>query len=205
MALLSWPGPTATGWVARLLLGTAMASAAPQPAARSGALEDNPDRLDATAIQAHALAGLTILGQDGLPLRLGSHPGRLLLIQFWGSWCDYSRADLPELVALARDLGARITVVLVSSRQDDAANRAWAAEHAIGLPQDVYAAVPHSLAVEAQIGRATAGRFEETVPVTAIFLPSGALAQSYVGARAWSNPVVERELVGLLDLEQDAP
>jgi thiol-disulfide isomerase/thioredoxin len=205
MAPLPLLGPSAAVWLGRVLLGSMLAGMAPQPVSWSSGFYDNPAKLDATMEQAHALALLPILEQDGELLRLAGHPGRLLLIQFWGSWCGYSRADLPQLVTLARDLGSRIAIVLVSSRRDLPANLAWATFRKIPLPQASYQDIPDSLTVAAQIARQLPGRVEETVPVTAIFLPDGTLVQSYVGARAWSDPVVEHELQGFLDLVEETP
>ena len=53
---------------------------------------------------------------DGQPLRLSDLRGRVVLLNFWATWCVPCRAEIPELNALNRDLEARgLTVVGVTT------------------------------------------------------------------------------------------
>jgi cytochrome c biogenesis protein CcmG/thiol:disulfide interchange protein DsbE len=62
---------------------------------------------------------LTLL--DGSPLRLSDLRGQVVVVNFWASWCEPCRAEMPELQAYwdaARLAGERTTIVGVGIRTD---------------------------------------------------------------------------------------
>jgi thiol-disulfide isomerase/thioredoxin len=71
---------------------------------------------------------------QGGKLTLASLKGRVVLVDFWATWCPPCRAELPFLVKLAQRFQDR-GLVLVAVNQDDApAQKALVAEFAPSVP-----------------------------------------------------------------------
>lgn len=78
----------------------------------------NPDHSPATEsvqMQALPLSGQTLTGDQ---FELASLRGQLVVIDFWASWCEPCRRELPELSNLARRYAG--TVTFVGINEDDA-------------------------------------------------------------------------------------
>jgi thiol-disulfide isomerase/thioredoxin len=72
---------------------------------------------------------------DGSPLSLDSLRGRVVLLNFWASWCLECRAELPVLERLHRDYGSRgLSVVAVNFREEREAVRRYARELGLTMP-----------------------------------------------------------------------
>ena len=63
-----------------------------------------------------ALFGKTL---EGSTLSLADYKGKVILVDFWATWCDPCRAEIPELVKLQKNLGAKGFVVLGVSMDED--------------------------------------------------------------------------------------
>jgi thiol-disulfide isomerase/thioredoxin len=62
--------------------------------------------------------------------------GKVVLIDFWGTWCAPCRAAIPSLKGLVeRSSKSPLVVLSVSNDQDEAALRTFVAEHGMGWPQ----------------------------------------------------------------------
>jgi cytochrome c-type biogenesis protein len=57
---------------------------------------------------------------DGQPLRLGDYRGRVVLLNFWATWCVPCRSEIPALSAMNRDLETRGFTVVGLSTSDSA-------------------------------------------------------------------------------------
>ena len=55
---------------------------------------------------------------DGQPFRLSELRGRVVVLNFWATWCIPCRAEIPELSAMQRELGAKGLTIVGASWDD---------------------------------------------------------------------------------------
>jgi thiol-disulfide isomerase/thioredoxin len=65
-----------------------------------------------------ATGPLTPIDEAGFQKLAESHKGKVVLYDFWATWCGSCRAELPELVLLERRLRARGLEVVTISADD---------------------------------------------------------------------------------------
>src|SRR5215472_17136383 len=55
---------------------------------------------------------------DGRPMSLAEYRGKVVLLNFWGTWCGVCRSDIPELIKLQKEYGNRGFTVLGIAMED---------------------------------------------------------------------------------------
>jgi len=71
------------------------------------------------AAERRMMADLALPALSGPPWTLSRHRGRVVLLNYWATWCPPCRAETPALVRIARDYrAAGLDVVGVSVDQD---------------------------------------------------------------------------------------
>ncbi len=58
----------------------------------------------------------------GAPIRLASYRGRVVVLNFWGSWCDSCRSEAPTLAVLAEQYGPKGVAFIGDDVGDTPAN-----------------------------------------------------------------------------------
>ena len=53
-----------------------------------------------------------LAGFDGKPIKLSDFKGKVVVLNFWATWCPPCRKEIPTLVALQKDYGAQGVVVV---------------------------------------------------------------------------------------------
>ena len=122
MAGLTPPRP----WL-RFLWGVALALAAIQALAQAG-FEAKPWPATKPAPQ--------VVGFDaaGKPLLLGALRGQAVVINFWASWCEPCREEMPSLAQLARAHTGKLRVLAVNYKESPATVAQFAATTGLDLP-----------------------------------------------------------------------
>ena len=64
--------------------------------------------------QASRPAQLTIKDIHGRYIRLTDYRGKVVLINFWATWCPPCRKEIPDLIRLQRDYRSRLQVIGVT-------------------------------------------------------------------------------------------
>jgi thiol-disulfide isomerase/thioredoxin len=128
-----------------------------------------------------ALAGKTL---EGEPLDLASLRGRPVVLNVWGSWCSPCRKEAPELVAAAKELGARASFLGLDIRDDVGQAQAFQRHYQVTYP---------SLLDEGDLLLSLRSALASTSPpVTLVLDPQGRVAGRFVG------PVTRRTLVDMV-------
>jgi peroxiredoxin len=131
------------------------------------------------------LRGRTVEGQAVSLADLG---GRVVLLNFWATWCLECRPEMPEMERLHRELGPQgLTVMAINAREGIPAIRAYAKE--LGLT------FPLVLDPLGDIGR----RYGVIgIPTTFLIGRDGRAVALAVGPRAWGSPPARAVLQELL-------
>lgn len=90
---------------------------------------------------APALVGLDL---DGQPFDLSTLTGKVVVVDFWASWCEPCEEAMPELAALATEFDERVVVIGVSVDDDPASMRAFVER--VGVPFEIVHDHDHAIA-----------------------------------------------------------
>lgn len=115
---------------------------------------------------------------EGQAVSLADLGGRVVLLNFWATWCLECRPEMPEIERLHREFGPQgLTVVAINAREGIATVRAYAKE--LGLT------FPLVLDPNGEIGRlyGVIG-----IPTSFLIGRDGRAVALAVGPRAWGSP-----------------
>ena len=72
---------------------------------------------------------------DGQPVSSASYKGKVVIVNFWATWCPPCRAEIPDLVALQEKYRDRLQIIGVSEDEVPVEEvKRFAAEHKINYP-----------------------------------------------------------------------
>jgi thiol-disulfide isomerase/thioredoxin len=133
--------------------------------------------------------GLDLTRLDGSPWRLAESRGRVLLANFWASWCEPCRAEMPSLARLAQRRDSEgLSVVAVNYREGESAIRRFV--DSLGID-----ALPVLLDRD---GTAAAAWTPRIFPSTVVFDRRGRPAGVLVGEIDWEGAAAQALLDPLL-------
>ena len=156
----------------KLIIGClALALLAPLGAARAG--EDLASAGDVGRIVAGP--DFELLGLDGSLHGLADARGKVLLVNFWATWCASCRSEIPGLNTLYRDLVDQGVVVYGISTDVEGAEKVVPYAEELGIEYPILLD-PRSVSPEIFGGL-------EGYPMTFIFDREGLIYSSYLGAQ----------------------
>jgi cytochrome c-type biogenesis protein len=109
--------PNAEGWVQSLSKQNADAKQQQATTNKTDATSSAPAQTATTGNTSFQPApDVELKTLDGQPFRVSDLRGRVVLLNFWATWCGPCRSEIPELNAMKRDLEARgLSIVGVST------------------------------------------------------------------------------------------
>ncbi len=88
---------------------------------------------------------LTPVDEPGFDALLRAHRGKVVLVDFWATWCDPCREELPVLIKLGQRLRARgLVLITVSADEPEQESEATQLLEKTGAPRPAYVKRPRS-------------------------------------------------------------
>ena len=116
----------------------------------------------------------TLPDAKGAPAAMSQWKGRLLVLNFWATWCAPCVEEMPELTALQKELQAK-NIQILGIGIDNAANiSAFAEKYQIGYP--LYVAGIDGSELSRALGNQAGG-----LPFTVLVDASGKVRKTYLG------------------------
>jgi peroxiredoxin len=125
---------------------------------------------------------------EGKTVSLASLRGKVVIVNFWASWCRECRPEMPLFEQLHREFAARgLAVVGINAREGTAVVRSFRKEQNLTFP----------LALDAN------GEIQEAysvigLPTTFLIARDGRAVALAVGPRAWSSAAAKTVIMTLL-------
>jgi thiol-disulfide isomerase/thioredoxin len=135
-----------------------------------------------------ATPALELEDVDGKVHRLGDYKGKVVLLNFWATWCGPCREEMPSMQSLGDSLKSRpFAVLAVNVGEGPRAARAFGEKMALRFPI--------LLDQDMKTTRAWSAR---VLPASFVIAPDGKVAYSYLGAIDWNSPEVRTRLERLM-------
>jgi len=90
-----------------------------------------------SALNAKSVKKITLRDLDGNKVRLADYQGRIIVLNFWATWCGPCKEELPRLGQIASEYAERNVAFLLASIDEQKkvpAVRDYVSEHGIKLP-----------------------------------------------------------------------
>jgi peroxiredoxin len=125
----------------------------------------------------------------GKAVSLSDYRGKVVLLNFWATWCGPCKIEMPGMEALYRSLHSKGLEILAVSvdQQGVAVTRPF--QEALGLSFPIL----HDL--DYQVGLTYGAR---TLPMTFAIDRQGVIRQLVYGARDWNSPEARRGIAEVL-------
>ena len=165
---------------ARLIAAIALTGAMAFPAVtHPGTAIDPPESLGVQTFQGSISApGLSLLGPDGRPFRLGDLKGKMVFLNFWATWCAPCREEMPAMERLYQANRERgLTVVAVNFMETKSEVKRFFEKLRLSFPS--------LLDLEGMAARNFGVR---GLPVTFLVSRDGRILWKAIGSRDWDSP-----------------
>lgn len=130
----------------------------------------------------------TLTGEDGHRYRLSEMRGKVVVMNFWATWCPPCREEMPSMERLWQKVKEKNIVVLGINVGEDADtifefNGQYPVSFPLPMDRD---------------GKVIASYPVRGLPTTYIIDPQGRAVRRAVGSREWDDPDIIRQLESLL-------
>lgn len=127
-------------------------------------------------------ANFTWMGSDGKEHSLEEYQGKVVLVNFWGTWCPPCRRELPDLVKLRNELGPKGFEIIGINVNEQAPGGGSVIDHVNSFAQKNGLAYPLVIADDEQTLESAYGGIRG-VPTTFVVNRNGEIINTMVGGR----------------------
>ena len=127
--------------------------------------------------------------EKGQVQHLKQYAGKTVVLNFWATWCEPCREEMPELSSLHEEYINKNLVVLGVAIDDVAAISDFVKETKVSYP--LFAAEVHGMELAAGLGND-----KSALPYTVIIKADGSVAKTYFGRI--TKPLLEEALIKIL-------
>lgn len=126
------------------------------------------------------LAALLLpVDETGFQKLTGAHKGKVVLYEFWATWCEPCRAEMPKLIALQAKLKARgFELVTISADEPEQQNAAEKLLVQSGAPMPAYR---RQAADDDKFINAIDPRWSGALPALFLYDRNGRKVRSFIG------------------------
>jgi peroxiredoxin len=152
-------------------------------------LNNEPSQQSVNKVATDTLFSVTLPDENGKPQALNQWKGKIIVLNFWATWCPPCREEMPELSALHTEYQDKNVVVLGIALDEINLIKEFDEENNISYPllgaEDTGGNLAFNL-----------GNDKSALPFTVIIKPDGSIANTYFGRI--SKSLLEETLVRLL-------
>lgn len=120
---------------------------------------------------------------NGKPLKLSDYKGKVVVLNFWASWCPPCVAETPFLNNLQRHIAPKDGVVLgVNVDEDPDAYQKFLVEHGVNFP------TWRDPSVQGTVSKIAKDYGTTVYPETYVIGRDGKIARKIIGEQKWDSP-----------------
>lgn len=149
--------------------------------------DDLGHEADAAIVGSPAPMHFTLKDMNGVDVKLSSFKGKIVMLNFWATWCPPCKVEIPDLVELQKKYGNDLVILGVSIDDTPEQLKPFAAEYHVNYPLLVGKG-------RDEVAEAFGGTW--ALPSTAIIGRDGKIAQKHTGIR--SKEQFESDIKALL-------
>lgn len=135
------------------------------------------------------LFAATLPDANGLPQALSQWKGKIVVLNFWATWCPPCREEMPELSELNIEYQDKNVVVLGIALDEVIVVKEFSDENPVSYPLLAAEEAGGNLAFKL-------GNYKSALPYTVIIRPDGTIANTYFGRI--SKALLEEALLKLV-------
>jgi thiol-disulfide isomerase/thioredoxin len=121
-------------WLAMAAVAVALLLIYLAPGAAPVHQDDLGHEADAAIVGSPAPMHFTLKDMNGVEVKLSSFKGKIVMLNFWATWCPPCKVEIPDLIALQKEYSEDLVILGVSIDDTPEQLKPFAAEYHVNYP-----------------------------------------------------------------------